>query len=82
MHWEQMWRDLENKRQITKEEGEEKARKLGALFFETSALTGENINKTFETMINEIYKKYNKDFSQKEEKLVGYKSKQKRKRII
>ena len=65
--------DLENKRQITKEEGEEKARKIGALFFETSALTGENINKAFETMINEIYEKENKDSSQKEEKLVGYK---------
>jgi small GTP-binding protein len=33
--------DLEEKRQVTKEEGESKAKQLNAGFFETSALTGE-----------------------------------------
>ena len=49
--------DLEDKRQITKEQGELKAKKYGADFMETSAFSGENIDKAFEKLIKEIYKK-------------------------
>ena len=49
--------DLEDKRQITKEQGELKAKKYGADFMETSAFSGENIDKAFEKLIKEKYKK-------------------------
>ena len=49
--------DLEDQRQITKEQGEEKANKLEVAFLETSAFSGENLDKAFEMMVNEIYKK-------------------------
>jgi small GTP-binding protein len=49
--------DLEDQRQITKEQGEEKASKLEVAFLETSAFSGENLDKAFEMMINEVYKK-------------------------
>ena len=49
--------DLEDQRQITKEQGQEKASKLEVAFLETSAFSGENLDKAFEMMINEVYKK-------------------------
>ena len=49
--------DLEEKRQVAKEKGEEKANKLEVAFMETSAFSGENLDKAFEMMINEVYKK-------------------------
>ena len=49
--------DLEDQRQITKEQGEEKANKLEVAFLETSAFSGANLDKAFEMMMNEIYKK-------------------------
>ena len=49
--------DLEDQRQITKEQGEEKANKLEVAFLETSAFSGENLDKAFEMMMNEIFKK-------------------------
>ncbi len=49
--------DLEEKREVTKEQGENKARFLEVAFMETSALSGENLDKAFEMMMNEIYKK-------------------------
>ena len=49
--------DLEEQRQITKDQGEEKSSKLEVAFLETSALSGENLEKAFKMMINEIYKK-------------------------
>ena len=42
---------------MTKEEGEEKANQLQVAFLETSALSGANLDKAFEMMINEVYKK-------------------------
>ena len=53
--------DLEDQRQVTKEVGEEKAKELGLAFMETSACSGENLDKAFQMMINEIYKKYQED---------------------
>ena len=50
--------DLKKKRQVTKEEGELKAKQLKAEFFEVSALTGENIDKVFEMLKTRIYKKF------------------------
>ena len=49
--------DLEDQRQITKEQGEEKANKLEIAFLETSAYSGENLDKAFDKMMNEVYKK-------------------------
>ena len=49
--------DLEEKRQVTKEKGEEKANKLEVAFMETSAFSGENLDKAFELMIKEVYRK-------------------------
>ena len=49
--------DLEDQRQVTKEMGEEKANQLQVAFLETSAMSGENLEKGFQMMINEIYKK-------------------------
>ena len=49
--------DLEDQRQITKEKGEEKARSLSVAFLETSAFSGDNLEKAFEKMINEVYNK-------------------------
>ena len=49
--------DLEDQRQVTKEQGEEKAKNSEVAFMETSALSGENLDKAFEKMINEVYKK-------------------------
>ena len=49
--------DLDDQRQVTKEQGEEKANKLELAFLETSAFSGENLDKAFDLMINEVYKK-------------------------
>ena len=49
--------DLEDQRQVTKEQGQDKANKLEIAFMETSAFSGENLEKAFNMMINEVYKK-------------------------
>ena len=49
--------DLEDQRQVTKEEAEEKATKLEIAFMETSALSGDNLEKAFEKMMNEVFQK-------------------------
>ena len=49
--------DLEDQRQVTKEQAEEKANKLEVAFLETSAFSGDNLDKAFDMMINEVYKK-------------------------
>ena len=49
--------DLEDQRQVTKEQAEEKAKDCEVAFMETSALNGENLDKAFEKMINEVFKK-------------------------
>ena len=54
--------DLENKREITKQDGETKAKDLGIPFLETSALNGNNIELVFKTLIEEVYNKCKKDF--------------------
>jgi Ras-related protein Rab-11A len=54
--------DLEDKRQVSKEEGEIKAKNMGMAFLETSALNGNNIELAFKTLIDEVYDKYHKEF--------------------
>ena len=53
--------DLEDKRQVLKDQGEEKARSFGCAFLETSAYSGDNIGKAFNLMIKEIYEKLSSD---------------------
>ena len=50
--------DLEEKRQITKENGEEKAKSFNLGFIETSACSGDNIDQAFVIMLKEVLKKY------------------------
>ena len=50
--------DLEDKRQIMKEDGEEKAKSFNLGFIETSACSGDNIDKAFDIMLKEVLKKY------------------------
>ena len=49
--------DLENKRVISRDKGEEKAKNLNCPFFETSALSEVNIKEIFNEMLNNIYEK-------------------------
>ena len=50
--------DLEDKRQIMKEDGEEKAKSFNLGFIETSACSGDNIDQAFDIMLKEVLKKY------------------------
>ena len=53
--------DLEDQRQVNKEQGEEKAKNFEVAFMETSAFSGENLNQAFEKMMNEVFKKCHED---------------------
>lgn len=53
--------DLESQRQVSKEQGEMKARNLNMAFLETSALNGQNLDKAFDIMIHEVYNKFHVD---------------------
>ena len=54
--------DLEESREVKKEEGEMKAKDYGLAFLETSALTGSNITIAFQKLIEEVYNKCHRDF--------------------
>lgn len=47
--------DLVDKRQVTSEEGQAKAKEKDVAFIETSALSNENVFKAFEEILNKIY---------------------------
>jgi len=46
--------DLENEREVSKEQGEELARELGCQFMETSAKTAKNVTEAFHAMVRAI----------------------------
>lgn len=50
--------DLENKREVPREEAEALAKRLGIVYFECSALNGKNTKEMFENLISELLKKY------------------------
>ena len=54
--------DLEDNREILKQDGEELAKKLNIKFMEVSAKTGDNLDKVFQTLIEDVYEKNNKEF--------------------
>ena len=54
--------DLKDGREITVEEGELKAKKYGADYIETSAVSGENIEKALEILIRRVTKIGTEDF--------------------
>lgn len=58
--------DLEDSREVTNEQGEAKAKAFGAAFLETSALTGQNLDKAFDLMTKEVVNKH-KDELEKED---------------
>ena len=59
--------DLDDKREVSKDQGEEKAKSFGCAFLETSALSGDNLDKAFELMVKEIYEKFSNSSSEEEE---------------
>jgi len=61
--------DLKDKREVTVEEGELKAMKYRADFIETSALSGENIQKAFEILMKKMAKIGMEDYKSKYDKL-------------
>ncbi|NVM01774.1 MAG: GTP-binding protein [Candidatus Helarchaeota archaeon] len=49
--------DLSDERLLSKEDGLKKAKEINAEFYETSAKTGESINKVFATLVDKIIEK-------------------------
>ena len=65
--------DLEDKRQVSTEEGQELAEKYGLQFYETSAKTGENVNEIFYDSADEIAKKIDQNYYDLENDTCGIK---------
>ena len=65
--------DLEDKRQVSTEEGQELADKYGMLFFETSAKNGQNVEEIFQNSANEIARKIDQGFYDLENDTCGIK---------
>ena len=66
--------DLEDKREVTEEEGREFAEKNGMLFFETSAKTGKNVEELFKQTVIIIDKKIKENFYDLENDSSGFKN--------
>ena len=64
---------MEENRQVSKEQGEEKAKSFGCAFLETSALSGDNIDKAFNMMVKEIFEKFSNDSAEDSELESGFK---------
>ncbi|CAI5758792.1 unnamed protein product [Candida verbasci] len=62
--------DLNYQRQISKEEGEELAKKFNCKFMETSVRENININNSFETLINDIEKIQNPPIQKNNDKCI------------
>lgn len=54
--------DLQENREVSKEQGESKAQQFDIGFLETSALNGDNIDAAFQKLVNEVYNKCSKVF--------------------
>ena len=65
--------DLNDYRQITFQEGQDMAKKNNMMFFETSAKTGENVDKIFIDSAKEINKKINEGYYDLESDVCGIK---------
>jgi GTPase SAR1 family protein len=65
--------DLDDKRKVTTEEGEIMAKNHNLIFFETSAKTGDNVDKIFEESAKEINKKINEGYYDLESDVCGIK---------
>ena len=65
--------DLEDKRQVSTEEGQELAEKYGLQFYETSAKTGDNVNEIFYNSADEIAKKIDENYYDLENDTCGIK---------
>ena len=58
--------DLDNQRQVTKEQGEEKAKAFKVAFLETSASSGENLDVAFEMIMKEVYRKWKNEVDEED----------------
>jgi small GTP-binding protein len=65
--------DLEDKRQVSKEEGQDLADKYGIQFYETSAKTGDNVDAIFYNSADEIAKKIDENYYDLENDTCGIK---------
>ena len=54
--------DLEEQREVSREEGEMKAKGYNIAFMETSALNGKNIEIAFNKLVEEVYNNFRKEF--------------------
>ena len=55
---------MEDKREVSKSIGNDKAMLYNCAFMETSALSAENVEKAFKLMINEIFNKFHKKLNE------------------
>lgn len=55
--------DLEENREVLREQGEEKAKAFKCAFMETSASSGHNIENAFQSLMDVIYKTFGNDLS-------------------
>lgn len=58
--------DLLNERQVSEEEGQAFADRHNCLFFETSAKSGKNVEKSFDKLIHSVFDKIEKEMSDHE----------------
>ena len=54
--------DLEERREVSKELGENKAKSFEVAFMETSAKTGDNIEAAFKSLVDDVYNKFHTNF--------------------
>ena len=69
--------DLEKEREVSKEEGKEKAKQFNIPFYETSCKEGININEVFETLAEDILSKTSHNIGSNGEKITKEKASKK-----